>query len=236
MKFVVCCAVVLALCSCALAEKKYEYIVPPASCKWGMKAETYTTNSHTSQKTWVFGKYKKVEYYNHNKDLIGARVVRPDLLSDTIFSFNGTGCNIFSNSMISFGYESVIGFSHMTFDHVEEGEYNGEECFIYYFNDEDGEPDKDADAYYVNKKGYLLGRIQNADDKENRISTNYTYYSSPRIALSDFTFDEKYAYRCSDPRVFNSPSAFFAKCAAASASSVFALVLAAVVSVLVIVF
>jgi len=196
-----------------------------------MKIETTSEKRHSYQKVWVFGAYIKYESYNHNGDLVSASVYRPDVLGNAYFRYSGTGCSVeYKSGTISTSYANQIGvYNYKSFAHVDDAEYNGEECMVYYDN-------INISAYYVNSHGFLIGKITDANQTDKRVDISYDYYSGSKVLMSDFTLSKRYAFRCSDERIFHDPSSFYARCAASTTGAIVSVVLAAVLSVLVLVF
>jgi len=234
MKFLLVGFIAL-LAACAQAQTKYPYVLPPASCRWGASVDVLAHNKHTKTTHYVFGQYRKTMTFNHHGDLVEAEVIRADFERTAKFKFDGYTCSMSDNDQgYSFGYDEVLGFAGpLYFDHVEEAKYDGTKCQVYYNNDAEGEPDMDADAFYVNRKGFLIGRIQHNDDPENRVVYNYTYHASATVTLNDFTFSDSYAHRCPDGRIYHAPDSYFGQCAASTTGVVLAIVLATILASLV---
>jgi len=246
MKFLLCVFVAV-LCACAWA--KFVYTLPMAPCKWGMTVETLSASEHRTEKHWVFGRYKKIEKYNHNNDLIEVEAFRPDLISsetdtygrnkDAHFWSSALSCTVESaGPYISHTYGGVVAFNEKAFDHAERTTYNNKDCVVYFDNAANGDPvkGKNLNAYYVDMDGYLIGYVSHADDWESRVYVNYTYHSGSRVALSDFSFSKSFAYRCPDERIYHNPDAYFAHCAAGTTRVVVGVVAASLLAVLALVF
>jgi len=221
--------------------KPYTYLFPEAPCKWGATVEATSTTGHMKKKTWVFGNYKKEETYNHNGDLIGAEVVRADIMGGMKFSYGELPikCKMASSeSETGWGYDSVVGKSDSySFDHAEDAKYNGHKCIMYY-NDRDGEPDRD-NAIFVDTDGFIIGKIETSDEMEQgvrmyfRTVSNYTYHSGSKVLMSDFTLSERDIYGCPDERIYHNPDSYFAQCAASTTSVIIGVVAATLLSALV---
>jgi len=215
--------------------KPYTYLFPEAPCKWGATVEATSTTGHMKKKTWVFGNYKKEETYNHNGDLIGAEVVRADIMGGMKFSYGELPitCKVealTSESETGWGYGSVFGKSDSySFDHAEDAKYNGHKCIMYY-DDRDGEPDRD-NAIFVDTDGFIIGRTITFGDF--RASYNFTYHSGSKVLMSDFTLSERDIYGCPDERIYHNPDSYFAQCAASTTSVIIGVVAATLLSALV---
>jgi len=251
----------------ALATAQYTYIVPEAPCKWGMTVDAVGVSAlpigegikalpgHSKMKVWVFGSYQKMELYNHNDDLIGATISRSDFMRGGMFMFGlqysehgfignpVSTCQIISNDGIGgMNYASIIGYldESTTFAHADDAKYNGQKCIVYYDNDEDGEPDRDSFAVYVDSDGYVIGitGVKKGEEGETDIpfSINYTYHSGSRVRMSDFSFSRKDVFGCPDERVYSSPSSYFAHCAASTTHVFVAVVVATLLAALAFVF
>jgi len=243
--------VLLALCMGALAQQqKYNYIFPDAPCAWGMKVETESAYIQQVLKVWVFGRYSKMEVYDFNDNLIFARVIRPDMTENgyegtpLMFVYDGFDCYCASpdsDDMIK-TYSDVLneGDHDMQFDYLDEAKWNGDKGMVYYRKNATGNPLRGDipdynNAWYVNKKGYLVGVVEEGDKWDERVVTNITYYGSTRVTMGDFTFSER-VVKCFDERVHHNPEAYWAHCAAGTIEVMFAVVIASVLAALVLVF
>jgi len=237
---------IVLLCCCAFA---YFWTPPEAFCKWGVEIDVQKYNAHYKERHWVFGAFYKEEIYNHNGDLVYAYLVRPDFSDKQdgkltrysyIFTWDGTKCTDGSASSEDppesngTNYVGVIDemkeYRSLSFSHIDDAKWNGQKCMVYY------NVNTSAEAYYVDYNGYLIGYVKDLHKYKSTIVKNYTYYSSIAVAMSDFTFDENYGFRCPDDRVFDLPSADFARCAATTTNSILSLVLAFIAFVVIIVF
>lgn len=240
MKFSFLCVALLAVSGLAAAAG-YLYSPPEQYCAWGAELETTGVYTHTKTKYWVFGRYFKVENYDHNGDLVSARVYRPDILEDGMFWYNGEYCMVdYETRPASFSLADIFGESVMEFDFVEEGEFHGDKCMVYYNRNESNwervVPDK-SNAWYVDPdNGYLLGVVMHDDDWELRTEYVYTYHGETKVFMSDFTFSKSDVYRCPDDRVFHNPKAYWAQCGASTTSAALAVVLASILALLALVF
>jgi len=190
-----------------------------------MDIKVLSASRNTLRKIWVAGRYYKSETYNYNGDLVSATLYRPDLAYSGYFTYGQSGCSLSTSntggSQITYGSEIGVG-SPKDFVHMDDAEYNGKKCFVYY------DINKTYNAYYVDEYGFLLGHVQYMDDPERWITVNYTYHNGLRVDMGDFTFSKSYCYRSSDDRVFHAPSSYYGRCAASTTSSMLALVVAAV--------
>jgi len=221
------------LSACALMASAYYYTIPPAPCAWKMTREIQTINSYEKEVTYARGSYFKQETYDYDGNLISATVYRPDYAtfgSCAAFYFDGLSCSVSTTSFTAANYYSVLRLGSKNFQYVEEGEFNGKKCRIYYDN-YNGVPDKNYSAVYVDSDGYVIGRTSRLDDPE--MNTNYTYSYGTYVPMSEFTFSRSKVYACSDERIFSTPSSYYSQCSASTTGAVFAVVVAAIASALV---
>jgi len=228
MKFTAC-FVVLCLCLYAQADTFY-YSPPKAPCIWGVGIEKIGYNVHTREEKYVYGAYQKNVTRDHNGDITSVSLYRPDVLGTGHFDYDGYSCTIKSVSQYIPSYASVLGINgYVSFNHIREGEFKGKKCWVYYNN-------INISAVYVDSNGFLIGVIDHANDTRKRIEVSIDYYSSASVKMSDFSFSHSYIYRCPDERVFDTPSAFFSKCAASTTTAILSIVIAGIISVIAIVF
>jgi len=233
-----CVACIIVLSLYVLSVYAYTYEFPAAPCKWGATVEKSTATSHTKTRYWIYGRYKKVETYNHNGDLVDVELTRPDFVNDAYFSTKGGQCVVNPGEWKSQGYEDVVDLSSKSFGHVLLDEkYNGHKCTIYYNgNSEDPIEDINKEAWYVDNDGLIIGHVKNADDWENRVYENITYHSAAKVVMSDFSFSKKDVYGCFDERVYKSPDAYFAQCSASNARVIVGIIASCLLAALAFVF
>jgi len=224
----------------------YYYTPPEVGCKWGMTVEKTSAFVHTKSKIWAFGSFYKSETYNHNGDLISASVYRPDYLGGARFNFNGFTTTVSSSGEYYWDYSDVIGMSSTEdFQFMDKTEWDGTECFVYYKRNETAKTRLDGtvvdipdynNAWYVDEDGFLLAKVENDNDWEKRVVTEYNYHGAVKVLPSDFTFSKRFAYACSDERVFSNPDMYYAQCTASTTSVILSVVVAALVASFVLVF
>jgi len=221
----------------AFAQASYYYTPPESPCVFGVRAETVGFNSHSSVVTRVSGRYSKIEKYNHVGNLVSMELYRPDFLRTGLFTYDGKSCNVTDDSTKVWNYAKAYGWNvyYKEYSYMDFTTYNGVPCAVYYNANSLGRPDRNEEALYVDMNGFLIGSVENGNDWINRRVTNYTYFNS-LITAADFTFSSGVVYRCPDPRVFNMPDLYFARCAAGTTNAFVAVVLATIVAALVLVF
>jgi len=227
--------IVLALCA-GVCLAQYTYVVPPTPCEWNVVRETKTAYSYEKTKIFVNGAFQKREFYDKKGDMISASVNRADYATKSdiaVFTFDGLSCSVKYSSKSSMNYAGVIGFGsyYSVFDNIEETEYDGTDCMVYYNNNETtGEPDINASAYYVKDNGFVIAHVEHADDPERKVVVTYDW--GKHSPMSVFTFSKGNVYACSDDRIFHNPSSDYVLCAASTSTAVVSLVFAAIVACL----
>jgi len=222
------------LCACVCASMAaYYYTIPATPCSWSATVEYEGPNTYKKTKHYVFGSYYKSETYNKNGDLIQATAERSDYADkgdSATFSYDGISCSVSHGTSKGRNYKNVIGLATTSFTHINETKYNGQDCMVYY-NNQNGVPNVTWKALYVNKKGYVIGKVEYGDDPKRREVYNYSY--GFMVTMGDFTFSKSYCYSCSDERIFHNPEAYYAQCTASTSTAAVAVVLAALLAALV---
>jgi len=220
--------------ACALMAAAYEYTIPAAPCAWSVTEEYENRNQYLKTRYTVYGRYYKYEEFDRDNNLIYAYIRRPDYYNkgqSASFTFNGLACSVSYTSDSGRTYEVPVGFKTEDYPYIAEGKYNGHKCKIYYGYNDEYEPDMNYSAVYVDRDGYVIGKTSRLDDPKYRTTYNYSY--STFVTMNDFTFSKSVVYDCNDQRIFQTPKAYYAQCAASTTGAAVAVVIAAVVSALV---
>jgi len=236
MKFLLCAAL---LCLCVAYAKPYTYTPPKLHCNWMMVKDYENHYTHYKEEYRVMGRYSKEVMWNHVGQLVKVMVTRPDLLTTGLFMYTGTSCGVQEGDLDYSNYADIYELedgTKETFLYFDDAVYNGVKCVMYYNNNASGLPDKGKYAIYVDYDGRIIGKVKDLHDWEKREVTNYTYYSSTLVSLSDFTLPNRPVYRCPDVRIFNTPAELYTRCAASTTTSVFAVIVATILAALVLVF
>jgi len=210
----------LAIVACVHAS--YSYIVPPAPCAWSIKIESKALFSYMKTVYSVHGRYEMAEMYDFRGNLIYSGVLRPDFGESVAFKYDVTGtCEVETEPYSAITFADVLSSGgcvsgeETVFDYVDDAKYDGKSCRVYYNNNAYGEPDLNGTALYVNKAtGFPYACVTKASASDTRTVT--TFSLSTFAPMSEFTFSKFGVYKCSDNRIFTTPSNLYAKCAASS--------------------
>jgi len=221
--------VVLAAVVCA-EETQYEYVPPEYPSAFSVEVETKTLLTYVKNKYYVNNHYIRKSTINYQGTLISDVVYRPDILAydnDTELSYVGywsysatSGCtrrpletqkafypwNEFeyfkNNSFTILFSQTDPALKYFTigdnFTNRTETKYRGKDCYVYF------DIDLDALALYVDKSNnYLVGLKVKSYIPDQR--TEYTFTFNTKCELSDFTFQKKYVYNCTDNAIMDAP-------------------------------
>jgi len=236
-------ALVAAVCT---ADELFKYEPPEYPCVWTVEAEAKSLFSYMRVKLYINSFYVRRSLYNYDDVLLNDKVYRPDITYFdnetnityiTVFSYSAqNGCQEEEYEIPLDDYKDNVTkyvFADAELPIFTEGgefinktsfEYDGAERDVYF--------DIDVDTYCVivdKETQRIHAIIEKNDIPDQRSVIKFTY--GVVAPYTDFVFDEKYVYNCTDnAAIFNVPTLENATCAASATHAVLAVVLVSLIS------